>query len=236
MFGRGDIYRIKKYPDKQVMLSRIWGLTLIIVGLYVAYELYHFPEPKGKSRVAKPSRPNPPPPSEREGSQPSVASEVSANSNDVSKENSLENSAGLPRIKKTDQEIALSVSEICEEMEDDVKSAKLPVTFARLHIHFREKRLEAPGISEAIKNCFRHNSSSPYDIEIEVFSSEFAGEAKSQVQLQVSIFNKGFKNKLYEVGRRLEIDKIDRHVVHPTPTPDLEEATEASTGFHPVEN
>lgn len=189
------------------MLGKIWGLALLVLGIYVAYEVLQLqdgPATGSSPKIAhtlKTKAEAPPDPTPAELEEAAVEAQVA-----------------LRYEPKSEEEITASITQICEEMEDELQQeARISPAFNQIRIKYREERLKVEPLKALISSCFRKTINASSNLEIEVFSSEFGGEARNQVQLQVSVFDKDFHNKIYEVGRRFETVKIylDRPATNP---------------------
>lgn len=179
------------------MLGKIWGIVLLVLGAYVAYEVMSLPDapPRQSAKpspvTSSPADENPPDPTPADIEEAAAAANVPVRYDE-----------------KSDAEVSESVTQVCEEMESELRDAKISPAFAKIRIRYREARLQTPLLKNLVANCFRKLDSAASSLEIEVFSSEFGGEARNQIQLQVSVFDKDFRNKTYEVGRRFETVKM----------------------------
>lgn len=209
------------------MLGKIWGAALLVLGLYIGFEVMKLPEAPDQG-VQKGSGP-----SKTTGSHQAVestevqiakASTTSSSSGESPDKSTEMLGDGKPEVfrEKNNEEIARDLAQICEEMEDELKSAKITPLFKDVRLKYHEKRLQNDFMSESLRNCFRLSKTAKTDVEIEIFSSEFQGEARDQIQLQVSLFDRnkeikeqaegnkkgsGIANKIFELGRKLETQK-----------------------------
>lgn len=182
------------------MLAKIWGIALLVFGVYLAYEVSHIKDPPTRKTVKANVDP------QIKDQAPPTVSPASSEEIIEALDPATQNKVRL--LPKSDQEISATVAEICEEMEDELKAAKITPSFAKIKLNFREDRLKSTLLRELASSCFRKNSSAELNLEIEIFSSSFGGQAKDQIQFQVSVFDKGFKNKQFEVGRKFEVVKV----------------------------
>jgi hypothetical protein len=91
----------------------------------------------------------------------------------------------------------------CERARTVLREQKLPTAFAQVQFLVRDKRLEEDPIMQDLKKCFAVNEKSPVALEAEVFSSDFGNWASDDLQVQISVFDVKSKNKLSEVGFKL---------------------------------
>lgn len=181
---------------------------MLLLGIYVAYEVAHMKDDPAPRTAAKhaaktgPATPPDPTPGELEAA-------------------AAEANVPLRYDPKSEDEIAASVAQVCEEMATELQEeARIAPTFGRIQIKYREKRLQTKLLQALIASCFDKKDKAEANLEIEVFSSEFEGEgeARNQIQLQVSVFDQATRNKIYEVGRRFETVKIS--LGRPAATPE----------------
>ncbi len=91
----------------------------------------------------------------------------------------------------------------CKKARTVLREQKLPTVFAQVQFSVREKRLEKDPILQDLKKCFAVNEKSSVSLEVEVFSSDFGNWASDDLQVQISVFDVKSKNKLSEVGFKL---------------------------------
>lgn len=182
------------------MLGKIWGLVLFLLGLYVAFEVSRNPALFDDTRNSQHPKVE---------NSDSTAKDSSPNEAD----SNLQAIGSAPEPKyilapKTHEEITEQLIEICDEMQAEMKASKIPSYFSELKLQFREKRLETAFLKKQLAQCFRQSENSKNVAELEIFSSDFAGEnAAHQIQLQVSVFQRGNNDKLFEVARKFELAK-----------------------------
>lgn len=182
------------------MLGKIWGLVLVALAIYVAVEVTQHPELN--VRASKPTSAVP--------AQVANSSKTADQGTDQAPTSDVAGGeAGRPLLTpKSLQEIAEQLSEICDEMQTELKAAKLSTGFADIRLNIREDRLATRFLKERLGQCFRQSNVFQNNAEIEVFSSDFEGEnAAHQIQIQVGIFAKKTNDKLFEVGRKFEMAK-----------------------------
>lgn len=209
------------------MLGKIWGAALLVLGLYIGFEVMRLPETddqgakkdSGQSKSTESQR-------AADSSEVQTAKDsATPNSSQKSPAESIKlGSDGKPELfrEKTNEEIARDLAQICEEMEDELRSAKITPLFKDVRLKYHEKRLQNDFMNESLKSCFRVSKAANTEMEIEIFSSDFQGEARDQIQLQISLFDgnneteerstgnkkaSGIANKIFEIGRKLETQK-----------------------------
>lgn len=120
----------------------------------------------------------------------------------------------VPRIDKTAQVLRKEIDDLCKEMQAKFASQKLSSKFAKVNFKFHEEQHKEMLFSEMVKGCFKKDSDSKINLEVDVFSSNFAGRASDQIQIQVSAFDFNSKNKIFETGMHFELSvpapEIDR--------------------------
>ncbi|MBX3018913.1 MAG: hypothetical protein KF767_13585 [Bdellovibrionaceae bacterium] len=187
------------------MLGKIWGLVLLVLGIYIAYEVVQLKdEPTKKPSVKRMAKDEKPP-------EPSPGDLAAA---------AAEANVPLQYAPKSEEEISASVEQVCQEMVGELEAENIAPAFGKISIKYREKRLQTDLLKALISSCFDKKENAPASLEIEVFSSEFEGEgeARNQIQLQVSVFDQATSNKIFEVGRRFETVKIS--LARPAATPE----------------
>lgn len=177
------------------MLGKIWGLALLVAGIYIGYAVLELKdEPLKKTVVARPAEIEKPP--------ELTPADIEAAAKEAN--------VPLKYDQKSEEEIANSVEKVCSEMSKELEAENIAPTFDSIAIKYREQRLQTELLKALIASCFDKKEKGEATAEIEVFSSEFEGEgeARNQIQLQVSVFDKKTANKIYEVGRRFETVKV----------------------------
>ena len=176
------------------MLGKIWGIALLVLGIYVAVEVSRNPMFQET------------PPKKQSANHGAAKDKPAAEAQKVA-ESKKPDASEYELIPKTPEEIAETLVDLCDQMQAEIKAAKIPVLFSKLHLQFREKRLATAFFKNQLGQCFRQSDLSKNTVEIEVFSSDFAGEkADHQIQLQASVLEAN-KNKIFEVARMFEMKK-----------------------------
>lgn len=187
------IFEILRYFS---MLGKIWGIALLVLGLYVGFEVSQMkdlPSPKMAAKSAAKQTANDLPPEVTPGDIEAAAAEAKI---EVLTE------------PKSEDELKATIASVCQEMSDELAESKFSIQFSEIKVKYRETRLKSKLIESSIDTCFLKGEPKDNGLEIEIFSSGFDGQAANQIQLQVSLFDKDFRNKIFEIGRRFETVKI----------------------------
>lgn len=191
------------------MMLKIWGILVILFAGFVAYQAIEGDLFDDAGNPSTKSAQNSKPTGDQKNEGMTISDEAPPEPTRAEIEAAAEEAKlALEYEPKTDQEIYESVGQICDEMTQELKEAKIGSAFARVKTRFHENRLKTPLLTSLINSCFRQSTLAENSLEIEVFSSEFGGQAGDQIQLQVSVFDKAYKNKHFEVGRPFEVTKI----------------------------
>lgn len=172
------------------MLGKIWGLALVALAIYVAYQVATDPK---FAEISK-------------SGGKTTSAPVQSNGKDSGAEKEAKEDFEL--VAKSPTEIAEDLDDVCNQMQNELRDSKISPLFSSINLKFREKRLETKFLKEQLAQCFKKSDLSANTLELDIFSSDFAGEnAAHQIQLQAGVFTKASKDKIYEVGRKFEIAK-----------------------------
>lgn len=108
------------------------------------------------------------------------------------------------RIDKSPTELRKEVDGLCKQMQKKLNLQKIE-NFAQVNFKFHEEKHNSMLFSEMIRGCFKTTSDSKTNLEVDIFSSNFAGRASDQIQIQVSAFDHKSKNKIFETGTHFEL-------------------------------
>lgn len=201
-----------RFTDKEGMLGKIWGLSLLILGLYVAWQVSEMSD----SSIAAITKIGIPDPGHSKGADTSDSPAKVPSSKTEANESSTYSAVDVEDPKdlepKSAEEIHGAITDACEQMNAELKSSDVSTAFKKVIIRIHEKRLQTDVLKSELKNCFQESKDSTTVIEMDVFSSGFAGQAEYQIQLQVSVLDDKTKNKLFEVGRKFETSKRQKKV------------------------
>lgn len=111
----------------------------------------------------------------------------------------------VPRIDKSPVELRKEIDVLCKDMQKKFEIQKMGPKFAKVNFKFHEEQHKEMVFSEMVKGCFKKDSDSKVNLEVDVFSSNFAGRASDQIQIQVSAFDFKSKNKIFETGMHFEL-------------------------------
>lgn len=197
--------------------AKLWALGLILSSafLFATLVVNQNPEVIRPRKAAKPTDgPVPPPP---------------PHENQATANNQLPspNEENLPRVAKAPKVLAAEINDLCKHLVDELEASHIAPTFSNVNLKFHEKRLLKPEIKAMLGSCFKQKNDSKNRAEMDIFSSDFAGEkAADLVQVQVSIFDRQSKNKIFESGIHFELSSIDRNSSADQPT-----TTDSSEAF-----
>lgn len=112
----------------------------------------------------------------------------------------------VQRVAKSAEVIDQEVDLLCRSLNQKFDQNKIDRQFARVDFKFHEKRLREMKFNTRLRKCFSNVPSAKNRVEIDVFSADFKGEnAADLVELQVSIFDKKSRNKIFEAGQSLDL-------------------------------
>lgn len=110
------------------------------------------------------------------------------------------------RVPKSPEVVNQEVDLLCRDLNSKFDESKIEKHFARVDFKFHEKRLKTMKFNDRLKSCFRSVSTAKNRVEIDVFSADFKGEnAADLIELQVSVFDKKSRNKIFEAGQSLDL-------------------------------
>lgn len=193
-------------------LGMLWGLSFVGIAILLAwsmtdptFQLMDFDLLDSKIQVAKKSRtgiedqemPEQDPMTAPSEFDPNAQSQALIDDPEFAKE-------PTPRIDKTPVELRKEIDGLCKDMQKKFESQKLS-KFAKVQFKFHEEKHNSMLFSEMIRGCFKNDTASKVNLEVDVFSSNFAGRASDQIQVQVSAFDFKSKNKIFETGMHFEL-------------------------------
>lgn len=182
-------------------MAKLWALALILSSafLFAILVMNQTPDVIRPRKIAKPADgPVPPPPPVE--NQSATANQPPA----LNEEN-------LPRVTKAPKVLAAEINDLCKHLVDELEASHITPAFSNVNLKFHEKRLIKPEIKAMLGSCFQQKKDSKNRAEMDIFSSDFAGEkAADLVQVQVSIFDRQSKNKIFESGIHFELSSVDR--------------------------
>ncbi len=111
----------------------------------------------------------------------------------------------IARVDKTPSELRKEIDGLCKDMQKKLETQKLGNKFAQVNFKFHEEKHKEMLFSEMIRSCFSNAQDSNTNLEVDVFSSNFAGRASDQIQIQVSAFDFKSKNKIFETGMHFDL-------------------------------
>lgn len=111
----------------------------------------------------------------------------------------------VARVAKSAAELRKEIDGVCKILKEKLVSQKLSTRAAVVNFNFHEKKHGEMLFSQMIRGCFAEDKEADFKVEIDVFSSEFAGRAQDQIQLQVSAFDFKSNNKIFETGIQFEL-------------------------------
>lgn len=111
----------------------------------------------------------------------------------------------VARVAKSAAELRKEIDGVCKSLTEKLVSQKLSNRAAAISFNFHEKKHGEMLFSQMIRGCFAEDKKAGFKVEIDVFSSEFAGRAQDQIQLQVSAFDFKSNNKIFETGIQFEL-------------------------------
>lgn len=111
----------------------------------------------------------------------------------------------MARVAKSAAELRKEIDGVCKSLTEKLVSQKLSNRAAAVSFNFHEKKHGEMLFSQMIRGCFTEDKKAGFKVEIDVFSSEFAGRAQDQIQLQVSAFDFKSNNKIFETGIQFEL-------------------------------
>ncbi len=113
------------------------------------------------------------------------------------------------RVPKSPEVINQEVDLLCRFLEGKFDENQIEKKFARVDLKFHEKRLKEMKFSKKLRECFPSLSTGKNRIEMDIFSADFKGEnAADLIEVQVSVFDKKSKNKIFETGAHFELSSV----------------------------
>lgn len=92
----------------------------------------------------------------------------------------------------------------CEQVRKQLKEQGLPSQFSSVDYRVRDQRLEKDPILKDLVKCFPSSPKSNLKLEVELFSSDYQNESSADLQVQISAFDVKSKNKVAELGFRMD--------------------------------
>lgn len=97
----------------------------------------------------------------------------------------------------------------CQQIEAEFEQSGLSWHFHTVLINARDERLKELTFLKELYTCFEQDEMGTLILEIEAFTSDFAQEKGSDLQLQFSVFDYVSQNKLSEFGFVFELGPQD---------------------------
>lgn len=175
-------------------IGKLWGIAFFCIGLGLVWNIS---QEGGLGPIKIPGKKVTPGQAAPDDGQPEAAG--------AAVEDPEFGETPVARVAKSAAELRKEIDGVCKSLTEKLVSQKLSTRAAAVNFNFHEKKHGEMLFSQMIRGCFAEDKKADFKVEIDVFSSEFAGRAQDQIQLQVSAFDFKSNNKIFETGIQFEL-------------------------------